>query len=199
MANLKNYGLLAIAGVFAYYFFFMNDSGNQSADLGQVLDRSVIAMDNFHGYVEKNNITELADKDMNQFNDYLGSVMNSEPRFYDKTIGTSLEKDASFLGFDDKNGNGIQDEGEEPIFKVEIDGENKRLIASDPENNSSHTGFSGGGFLAGILLGNLLNRQRGAGIAPNSFNDRKSTARSSYKAPSSARSRARSGGLFGGK
>ena len=108
-------------------------------------------------------------------------------------------KDATFLGFVDANGNKVQDDGEGKLFTVEIDSENKRLIATDMAGNGSHLGFSGAGFLAGALIGSLLSRQRNAGVRPGAFNNRTTTARSDYKAPASARSRSRSGGLGRGK
>ena len=93
----------------------------------------------------------------------------------------------------------VQDDGEGKVFTVEIDHERKMLIATDVSGNGTHMGFSGSGFLAGALIGHMLSRQRAAGVGPNAFNNRKTVDRSNYRAPSSARSRSRSGGLGRGK
>ncbi|NSX56187.1 hypothetical protein [Parasulfitobacter algicola] len=199
MGNIKGIiglGVVALVG----YFFIFGDKSEQSADLGQVLDRTEFVVVNYHNYLEKNNITgELPAENMTEFTEYFASILNADPRFYDQPLGLSMKEDASFLAFADKNVNNVQDDGEGDVFTVEIDSENNRLIATDVAGNSSDLRFSGTGFLAGALIGSMLSRQRAAGVTPGSFNDRKTTPRSSYKAPSSARSRARSGGVGTGK
>ncbi|EPX79186.1 hypothetical protein [Litoreibacter arenae] len=182
--------LIAIVAIVAFVGLPMlfGDKSEQTADLGQVLDRTEFALIRYDGYLKENNITEVADNEMGQFTGFFTEVLNSAPPFYDKTLGLEVQKDATFLGFADENANGVQDEGEGKVFTVEIDEENKRLIATDVAGNSSGLRFSGTGLLAGVLLGNLLSRQRGAGVAKGSFNNRNVTPRSSYRAPSSARS-----------
>lgn len=198
---MRNIGTLIVVAVVGYvaWTMFSGPSGPQSADLGQVLDRTVFAIEKYDEYLKKENVTEVNDKEMDVLTGFMGDVMNADPRFYDTALGVSLMKDTTFLGFDDKNGNKVQDSGEEKVFTVEIDHENKRLIATDVSGNGSHLGFSGAGFLAGALMGHLLTRQRSAGVGKGAFNNRKTVDRASYKAPSSARSRSRSGGLGRGK
>ncbi|MGB1234579.1 MAG: hypothetical protein ACPG5U_02460 [Planktomarina sp.] len=164
------------------------DRKPQTADLGQVLDRTEFALNQYQGYLGENDISEVSDTEINQFKEYFVSVLNSDPRFYDATLGLNIQADAKFLGFADGNGNGIQDASEGDVFTVEIDEENNRLIATDVAGNSSGLRFSGAGFLAGALMGNLLGRQRAAGITKGSFNNRNVTPRSNYRAPASSRS-----------
>ncbi|HAT86121.1 hypothetical protein [Cohaesibacter gelatinilyticus] len=198
MSSLKNLAIVAVLGFLAYTFFFSPKS-EQTADLGQVLDRTMFAIEKYENHAQKLNATKLTDDNMAEFGNFLAQVMNSNPRFYDEELGIKLRKDAAFQGFADKNKNGTQEEGEGDVFTVEIDSENKRIIASDGNGASSDTRFSGSGLLTGLLIGHLLSRQRSAGVKPGSFNNRQTTPRSSYRAPSSARSGARSGGLGSGK
>ncbi|WP_208353767.1 hypothetical protein [Pseudaestuariivita rosea] len=199
MQNIKTIVFLGIAAV-AGYFFFFGDGGEQSADLGQVLDRTEYAIVNYHNYLEENQVSgELPSENMNEFTGVITAVMNIQPGFYDDPIGMTLRDDASFLGYADKNANGIQDSGEGDVFTVEIDEENNRLIATDVAGNSSDLRFSGTGFLAGALIGSLISRQRAAGVQKGAFNSRQTTPRNQYRAPSSARSKARSGGVGTGK
>lgn len=185
---------LAVVGFIGYSIFLAPES-EQTADLGQVLDRTEFALNSYQNYLSENGVTEAGDEQVAEFAGYMADVYNADPRFYNKTLGLEIQADAKFLGFADTNENGTKDSGESDIFTVEIDEENNRLIATDMAGNSSGLRFSGAGFLAGALIGNLLSRQRGAGITKSSFNNRTVTPRSSYTAPRSARS----GGLRAGK
>ncbi|MBM7067402.1 hypothetical protein [Actibacterium sp. 188UL27-1] len=196
--QIKLVAIIAVVG-FVGYSFFADSGGEQTADLGQVLDRTEYALNEYQGYLTDNKVEAAGDSELSEFTAFYTSVLNADPRFYDQPLGLSVQQDASFLGFADSNGNGTQDDGEGKVFTVEIDEENNRLIATDEAGNSSGLRFSGAGFLAGALLGTLLNRQRGAGVQKGAFNNRNVTPRSAYKAPSSARSGARSGGLRAGK
>lgn len=197
MRNIQIVVVIAVVGFLAYSF--LGSGGTQSADLGQVLDRTVFAMEQYDGYLKENNVSEVGDEEMNTLAAFMTEVMNTDPKFYDKTLGVELTNDATFLGYADTNNNKVKDDGEDKVFTVEVDSANKRLIATDVSGNGAHYGFSGSGFLAGALIGSLLSRQSAAGVRPGAFDDRKTTARSSYRAPSSARSRASSGGLGRGK
>lgn len=186
-AKIKGIAFLAVIAFIGYSLLFGGKS-EQTADLGQVLDRTEFALTRYQGHLEQNGITQVAETEMAQFTGFYTEVLNAEPRFYDGTFGLSVMQDAKFLGYADTNANGVQDEGEGDVFTVEIDEANNRLIATDMAGNSSGLRFSGTGFLAGVLIGNLIGRQRAAGITPASFNNRSVTPRSSYRAPSSARS-----------
>ncbi len=195
-SQLKVIAGVAIVGFLAYSIFFA-DSGEQTADLGQVLDRTEFALTNYDTYLTENSITEVTEENVEEFTGFLTEVLNSEPRFHSTPLGLEIQSDAKFLGFADENANGTQDAEEGDLFTVEIDEENERLIATDMSGNSSGMRFSGAGFLAGAFIGSMLARQRGAGISKASFNNRNPTPRSSYRAPASAS--ARSGGLRAGK
>lgn len=190
---------IAVVVLGALGLFMFAENRAQSADLGLVLDRSVFAMERYEAELKQRGAGGVGDQQLDSFAGYMGEVMNSEPRMYPEPIGVRLEQDATFLGYADTNANGVQDDGEGKIFTVEVDEANRRLIATDVSGNATHTGFSGTGLLAGVLIGSLLSRQRAAGVTAASFNNRNSVARSNYKAPSSARTRSRSGGLAGGK
>jgi len=187
LQNIKLIGAIAVVG-FIGYSVVSGSSSEQTADLGQVLDRTEFVLTEYQGYLGENGITDVSDQQMAEFTEFYTVVLNSEPRFYDKTLGLEVMPDAMFLGFADANGNGVQDTDEGKVFTVEIDEANRRLIATDVAGNASGLQFSGTGFLAGALIGSLINRQRGAGITPASFNNRNATPRSNYRAPSSARS-----------
>lgn len=183
---------LAIAAYFGYTAY--QDSKPQSADLGAVLDRADYALSNYNAEMEGETAT---DAEMAEFTLFMADVMNSPTPFYDKALGMELREDATFVGFADENANGARDSGEKDVFTVEVDTANQRLIATDTSGDAVHHRYSGGGFIAGLLIGNLLSRQNRAGISRNSFSNRNTTSRSSYT--SSARSRSRSGGSRAGK
>jgi hypothetical protein len=204
LANLSSSvrNVLVVGAIlFGLYVVFGNTapSGPQSADMGEVLDRTEAAMNRFESFAQDSSITSLDDAQVGQFTEFLALSLNAEPRFYDKTFGIELQPDASFVGFNDDNLNSVQDAGETKLFTLEIDSANNRLIATDETGTGAHRGFSGTGLMAGMLLGNLMSRQSAAGVRPGSFNNRQTTARSAYKAPASARSRARTGGFSVGK
>jgi len=172
-------------------------------DLGQVLDRTVYAMEYYHGQItsDPEQVVEVTDEMLNDFTGVMAQVMNASPAFYPNNLGMSLEEDASFKGFEDKNSNNVRDAGETDIFMVEIDSERSRLIATDLVSGEATTfRASGTGFLAGALVGRLMGRQSRAGVKPSSFANRKTTARSSYDSKrSSARSRTKTGSSRSGK
>ncbi len=183
-------GVLAFIGI-----SFLMPEGEQTADLGQVLDRTEFTIVKYQEYLEGQGITEASPDQVEEFRGFLVEVLNADPKFYEETMGLNILQDAKFLGYADANANGQQDTGEGDLFTVEIDEENRRLIATDMTGNSTGLRFSGAGFIAGAIIGNMIARQRAAGVTPASFNNRNVTPRSSYKAPRSARS----GGLRAGK
>lgn len=172
-------------------------------DLGQVLDRTVYAMEYYHQQTttDSEEVVEITDANMEEFRDIMTQVMNAQPAFHESNLGVALEEDASFTGFNDKNSDNVKDAGEKEIFRVEIDAERSRLIATDLVSGEATTfRASGTGFLAGALVGRLLGRQSRAGVKSSSFANRKTTARSSYDSKrSSARSRTRTGSSRSGK
>lgn len=193
--NIKGIAIIAVLG-FVGYSVFLAPKSEQTADLGQVLDRTEYVLTEYQGYMGENGIENVGDEEMAQFTAFYTDILNAEPKFYDEQLGLEVMADATFLGFADGNANGIQDDGEGKVFTVEIDEENNRLIATDVAGQSSGLRFSGTGFIAGALIGNMIGRQRAAGVSKGSFNNRTVTPRASYTAPRSA---ARSGGPRAGK
>ncbi len=175
-------------------------------DLVKVGERAEMAMVEYDAYLRDNNVTEPGPAEFQQFETYLSQITNADPRFYGSPIGFDVQNDGSVDGFKDSNGDGEPGGiGEYALFTIEIDSVNNRLVIT--EEGGVSTGFplasAATGFLAGALIGNLLNRQRSAGIRPESFNNRniKSTSeyRQSQAQAQNARSRARSGGPSRGK
>ncbi len=135
-------------------------------------------------------------------NDFANNLNSTQPFVYPAgPLGVKPEVDGSFVGFHDENSNQKMEAGEKAVFKLELDSKNNRLVASDQDavRDQPFSGM-GTGFLAGMLLGNILNRQSATGANPAS---RKATSRSAYQnqrnARSSARSRAGSGSHSSGK
>jgi len=120
---------------------------------------------------------------------YTNNLNASQPAVHTGPLAVAAQADGSFSVFDDKNSNKLADSGEDELFKVEVDNENGRLIAS-AESYVRDRGFSGGGLLMGYLIGSMLGRQRAAGVTP-------STKKASPKM--SAKQRARSGSHSRGK
>jgi len=98
---------------------------------------------------------------------YTNNLNSSEPPVHTGPLAVVAQSDGSFTVFDDKNSNKLADDGEDELFKVEVDEENGRLIAS-AESYVRDRGFSGGGLLMGYLIGSMLGRQRAAGVTPSS-------------------------------
>ena len=194
MGMIKTFIIGAVVLVGAAAIF--GGGRGQTADLGQVLDRTERGLIRFSEKLERKNIDTLTPKEVGELNYALKRELNAPQKFYGKPIGVAMTEAASFIGYSDLNANNVWEQGDEQLFLVEIDNENKRLIATDMSGNATHSGSNGFG---GFLFISLGDRQRAAGIAPGSFNDRKTTPRSSYRAPKTARTRVRSGGIAGGK
>ena len=195
MADMK-YVMYGVIGAAVLGYLVLSDGKKANVDLTQVLNRSVVAMDKYDRFLKQNKIEKATDEHLNTLNDIFREELNKAPALHNGLIATRLGKDAKFTGVDDSNGNKVADSDEKLLFTVELDSQNKRMIATDSAGNGTHQGFSGMGFIAGALIGSMLGRQRSAGINPSSFSSRKLASPASYNR---ARSRARSGGLRGGK
>lgn len=192
--------LVGVLGIGVLAYLFMGDGGKPSINLTEVLNRSVIAMEKYDRFLKQNKIEKATDEHLATLNDIFQEELNKAPRLHSGLIATRLGKDAKFTGVDDANRNKVADTDEKLLFTVELDGQNKRMIASDEAGRGTYQGFSGSGFLTGILIGSMLSRQRSAGIQPGSFSNRRLSSPTSYtRARARARSRARSGGLRFGK
>ncbi len=90
-------------------------------------------------------------------------------------IGAVMAKDGSVEGYIDYNKNGTQDINEKTAFKIEIDVERSRLIATDTQNSYRRsTGYRfAQGMFAGYLLRSMFGRQRSMGISSSRFSNMK--------------------------
>jgi len=188
--------MYGVIGAAVLGYFALSGDKKANVNLTEVLKRSVVAMDNYDRYLKANKITKATDEHLKTLNDIFQEELNKTPFLHTGLIATRLGKDAKFTGVDDANGNKVADTDEPLLFTVELDAQNKRMIATDSSGTGTSHGFSGMGFIAGAMIGSMMGRQRSAGIAPSSFSNRKLATPASY---SQARSRARSGGLRGGK
>ncbi len=192
MFGKLKYVIYAVVGI-AVVFAVTNDKGSKSggtshADLDQVLN---VASGTFGSFENREDVNK--DNVMDKFaSSYTQNLNSTHPAIHAGAIGVEAKSDGSFGAFSDDNNNMTKDEGEQELFKLEVDSENNRLIASDEtEVRESH--FSGTGLLMGMLIGSMLSRQRATGTNPAA---RKATPKSAHK---SARSRAGSGSHTSGK
>ncbi len=190
-------------------------AASPKANLEKILE---ITADELKKFEEKHKDT-TKEKAMSDFSLSLADTLNTtEPKVYPKTLGVVAEKDGSFTGFEDKNVNKLKDEGEPTAFKIEIDGEKQKLIASNSER-SAESGIGGlmmgmaGGMMMGMLVGSIMNRQRATGTRPgantppprppsratSSSSRMGSNTASSRSSVPSARSRSGSGSFSSGK
>ncbi len=198
MGNIAKYGI--IAAVLAGFYFYSNsntsDYVEDDIDLNAVLD---VTVDTIYRYEDKMKVQGEGSVDSDAafvgFTEELGvNLNNALPAIYPGKIGISPQNDASVYAFDDKNANKIADEGELGLFIIEIDGENSRVIASSQSGAVNDHHFSGSGILTGLLIGSMLNRQRGAGVNSKSLAGKKPVT-----AKAAARARAGSGSHSKGK
>ena len=68
-------------------YSFLGPRSPQTADLGQVLDRTVFAIEQYDQYLKQENISEVGDQEMTVLTEFMGEVMNTDPRFYDSLAG----------------------------------------------------------------------------------------------------------------
>jgi hypothetical protein len=109
------------------------------------------------------------------------------------------QEDASLAVFADVNANrDYEQEVDRPLFSIEIDGQNSRVIASSYQTGVVDEYRSGGsGMFTGFLIGSMLGRQNAAGASAGVANKRPVSARQATQAR--ARARAGSGGVRTGK
>ena len=142
---------------------------------------------------------------------------------YQVTLGARQDESGAIIGFTDRDSNMRLDPDDRDLFKIQIDPERNRLIATDLMNPNTHRdrsyhnsyrryhyGGGFGGFYMGYMLGSMMGSQRGyysrssrrrpdfgrMNMAPQGYaRKRTSNTRSSR----SARSRGGSRGFRGGK
>jgi len=181
MKRLLIYGVVIAVGA-GIYFSSNNNSSNKGStpkdslvvsdiDLNRVLD---ITLDTIER-VDAHSVNFAGDPNGGDqlffilANELSSSYSLATPKLDKKTdgaIGVQPNSDGSLIAFQDKNTNGNWDlevGNEDAIFLIEIDGQNSRIIATSRIGEVNQAGFSGSGFLAGMLIGNMLNLQNRAG------------------------------------
>lgn len=181
-----------------------SDSQNSSslADMTRALEVASTTMTTIDSTTTSSNSEMTKATVMGDFSKKYAEKLNNDPKLAKyKPIAIAPEADGSFSAYTDANNNKIKDADEKTIFKLEADEKNGRLVASNEAGVAEQPhSFMGGGFFMGMLLGNMLSRQRSTGANPAA---RKATpARKSSggnKQSTSARSRAGSGSHASGK
>ena len=195
--NIKILSLTTVI-VGAFALTACDQKKSATADLDRILG---VASDSMVSFENKNSSSMESLNEgnvMEKFSSSYASDLNaSVPPIHSGPIGVKPEQDGSLAGFDDKNNNGVKDADEKDLFKLEVDTENNRLVASN-EGEVRESGFSGSGLIMGMLLGNMLSRQRATGARPamKKATPKRSASKSSF---GSAKSRVGSGSHSSGK
>ena len=138
-------------------------------------------------------MAELADELETNYNNHI-------PALHDGLVSVAPREDAALVAVADTNGNLEPDADEVPLWMIEIDGENARLVATDREGAVQQSGFSGTGLLAGMLIGSMLSRQRAAGVNTGALAAKQPVSTTQARqARQAARARAGSGSFARGK
>jgi hypothetical protein len=190
------YGLMAavLGGV---YLYSSNNSSpsfvEEEIDLNLALD---ITVDTLHSYSDSlGDQKPEGDAAFLGFAETLGTNYNlAQPPLYKEQIGVSPQADASLMAFSDTNMNRTWEDGEAILFKIEIDGEQSRIIASSNSGAVNEHHFSGTSLLAGYLIGSMMSRQRGAGVTSKQLASKKPIS-----SQAAARTRSGSGSHSTGK
>ena len=163
--------------------------GTSSVDIKQVLIRTADTFDRFDRYMTRYSYKSMTPQLFAQLTIWLNQEMNRSPALHAKRIATRINKNASIDGHSDHNGNGKVDAAEPRLFKIEIDTDKRRIIAT-AEGGSSY-GYRPGyrSFMGGYLVGGLLGQQRRAGIRYGHFAKR-SVYQSGIRAKDRAKDRA---------
>ena len=134
---------------------------------------------------------------MKTASDLTKAYNSSNPKIYDGNLHVYPSTSGALVAYEDINKNLKQDESEENIFFIDVDGENSRIIATSRIGASNNASFPAGTLLTGYFLGRMLTMQ-------SNFPNRKSFVNNSKtvspkKAMSNARARAGSGSHLSGK
>lgn len=181
-----------------------NDSQNNSSleSMNRALEVASSTMTTMDKTTSPENTTVTKASVMDDFSKKYADKLNNDPKMAKyKPIAVIPEADGSFSAYTDANNNQIKDADEKILFKLEADTKNGRLVASNEAGVAEQPhSFMGGGFFMGMLLGNMLSRQRMTGANPSA---RRATpkARKSpgFRQSPNARSRVGSGSHASGK
>ena len=196
--NIKILSLTAVV-ISAFALTACDQNKSATADLDRILGVASDSMVSFESKNSSNMATLNEGNVMEKFSSNYATDLNaSQPPIHSGPIGVKSENDGSFAGFDDKNNNGVKDADEKDLFKLEVDTENNRLVASN-EGEVRESGFSGSGLIMGMLLGNMLSRQRATGANPAAKRATPKRSASKSKSFGGAKSRVGSGSHSSGK
>ena len=139
-------------------------------DLNRVLDVLAKVLEEPMGPVQPQTepaakeVQPIAEADPAKEADFLkrfATALNEE-KLVKSPVGVTMLADGSIEGFTDPNSNMTKDADEQHLFKVQIDAENSRLIASDEaggyHRDRQYT-YRPGGFFMGYMLGSMMGRQ----------------------------------------
>ena len=192
-------GVLVIGGIAV----FLDDSPSKpnepvasKVDLNRILDVTVNEISSFESVLGEE-LRQGGDPDLAlfAFSESLQKSYNETvPALHSSPVAIAPLVDATLLVVEDLNMDGQVQETEKEVWRIEIDGQNSRVIASSWQGEVRESNVGGmGGFFAGYLMGSMLNRQSVNG-SPSSVAQKRAAA-PQY----SARSRAGSGSHFRGK
>lgn len=168
-------------------------AGAKDLQAYEALDRTAYIFEAYGAKLEADGVETINEARYAELTEYMGMAYNSDPAVSTKTLGVAAEDDGTFTAYGDTNANNTRDAGEDTVFTVDYDEPNSRLILTDYTGESSGYRISGGGLLAGYVLGSMMNRSKRAGLASNRHSSVKNTT------PRRAASRTRTGGARSGK
>jgi len=171
-----------------------SSSGASDIQPYEILDRTAYIFEIYAQNMKEQGVEEMTDESFSEVSEILNFAYNSEPAVAKMPIGISSKDDGSFVGFSDANRDNKQDTGEKKLFDLEYDQPNTRLVLTDYTGESSGYRVSGGGLLAGYLLGSMMRRSTAAGKSPSRFANTKSA-----KPSRRAATKTRTGGSRAGK
>lgn len=180
-------------------------SNVEVVDLNKVLDVFASTLDELDKKHSDKGESEVAavdaadeeDGQRKEFLDLYATNLN-KARIIKSAVGVEMSPSGDILGFKDANSNKARDSGEKEIFKLQIDADNSRVIASDGTYYRDHRYRPRAGFFTGYLIGSMLGRNRSyysgarASSKPNFRNKQMSPKNYHSNAVSKARSKARS-------
>lgn len=208
MSIFRYWWLFLVVGFFVYIVFIKEPTPSKPIEepinLKQILNITADTLYTFEKmsgqiFETSTSYTE-EDKDIAAMwafiDEYKVALNQAQPEIHNTQIGVQPNQDASFLAFEDLNNDDEWDDStEEPLFLVEIDQAQSRLIASSNYGTVEEYRTSGlSGFFAGYFISSLLNRQSAAGVTSQQLSKKKPVS-----AKAAARARAGSGSYKTGK
>jgi len=199
--TIKNSTLtMLLSGIILLSGCTENNYAKNDIDLNRVLDITVNTLQAYDETINKESNPDSDQAFWGLAEKLAANYNNAQPKLYEGNIGVLPQKDASILAYVDSNANNTLDRGtEDLLYKIEIDGDNARVIASSNTGEVQDRHFSGGGMMTGFLMGSLLSRQSSAGVNRSNLAGKRTVSAGAARSAYSARSRAGSGSHASGK